>query len=178
MTNPYRLASTVVPSDYRLELAPDLEAATFTGSVEIDVEVTEPVAVGHRSTRSSSRCHPHRARRLGRGRLGAAGPRRDVRDGRPSPSTARCPSGRRRSRLTFAGVLNDLLVGFYLSTFEDADGITHRIATTHFESTDARRAFPCWDEPAFKATYEVTLDIPEHLAAYSNAAEVSSIAER
>ena len=65
-------------------------------------------------------------------------------------------------------------MGFYLSTYEDADGVSHRIATTHFEATDARRAFPCWDEPAFKATFEVTLDVPEHLQAYSNAAEVSS----
>ena len=43
MTNPYRLPSTIVPSAYRIRLTPDLEAATFTGSVEVDVEVAEPV---------------------------------------------------------------------------------------------------------------------------------------
>jgi len=46
--------------------------------------------------------------------------------------------------------------------------VKHTIATTQFENTDARRAFPCWDEPAFKATYQVNLTVPSHLAAYSN----------
>jgi len=72
------------------------------------------------------------------------------------------------SSFAFTGVLNDLLVGFYRSTFIDADGQTHSIATTQFEHSDARRAFPCWDEPAFKATYQVNLTVPSDLAAYSN----------
>ena len=41
------------------------------------------------------------------------------------------------------------------------------------EATDARRAFPCWDEPAHKATFGVTLVVPEDLMALSNAAEVA-----
>ena len=64
--------------------------------------------------------------------------------------------------------MNEQLVGFYRSTFVDDEGTTHVIATTQFEETDARRAFPCWDEPIFKATYQVNLTIPSHLAAYSN----------
>ena len=68
----------------------------------------------------------------------------------------------------FRGTLNDQLRGFYRSTFTDDAGATHTIATTQFESTDARRAFPCFDEPAFKATYTVTLVVPAGLSAYSN----------
>src|SRR5205085_4495391 len=59
--------------------------------------------------------------------------------------------------VTFAGILNDKLHGFYRSTFKDESGTERVIATTQFEATDARRAFPCWDEPDFKATFRVTL---------------------
>lgn len=48
--------------------------------------------------------------------------------------------------IAFKGVLNDNMVGFYRSSFKDDEGTTHYIATTQFEPTDARRAFPCWDE--------------------------------
>ena len=70
--------------------------------------------------------------------------------------------------IEFAGILNDKLHGFYRSAFTDDDGVTHAIATTQFEATDARRAFPCFDEPDRKAVFSVTLDVPEGLAAYSN----------
>src|SRR5262249_50057959 len=73
-------------------------------------------------------------------------------------------------RLTFTGILNDKLHGFYRSTFRDEDGVERVIATTQFEATDARRAFPCWDEPDFKASFKVTLIVDDGLTAISNAA--------
>ena len=73
----------------------------------------------------------------------------------------------------FTGILNDKLHGFYRSTFTDDDGVEQVIATTQFEATDARRAFPCWDEPDFKAVFGVTLVVAADLTAVSNAAEVS-----
>jgi puromycin-sensitive aminopeptidase len=172
-SNPYRLASTVIPSAYRLRMVPDLDAATFTGSVEIDVEVTEPVSTV--SLNAIELEVSPASVRSGQLETVSATP---VLDQTYETATftfdAPLPVGPATLALTFTGVLNDQLRGFYLSTFEGPDGKTHRIATTQFESTDARRAFPCWDEPAFKATYEVTLDIPEHLAAYSNTSEISS----
>ena len=68
-------------------------------------------------------------------------------------------------------MLNDQLHGFYRSTYTDDAGDTHTIATTQFESTDARRAFPCFDEPALKATFATTLLVDEGLLAVSNTAE-------
>jgi aminopeptidase N len=53
--------------------------------------------------------------------------------------------------ISFTGILNDKLRGFYRSTFVDDSGTTRTIATTQMQSTDCRRAFPCFDEPDFKA---------------------------
>ena len=74
----------------------------------------------------------------------------------------------------FTGVLNDLLHGFYRSVFTDDDGVEHTIATTQFESTHASRAFPCFDEPAFKASFGVTLVVPEDEFAVSNCPDIST----
>ena len=60
---------------------------------------------------------------------------------------------RRSLTIEFTGVLNDRLRGFYRSTFRDEAGVEHVIATTQMQATDCRRAFPCWDEPDFKAVF-------------------------
>ena len=70
--------------------------------------------------------------------------------------------------LTFRGTLNDKLRGFYRSSYKDEQGVVHTLAATQFEATDARRAFPCWDEPHFKAVFAVTLAIDPTLTAISN----------
>ena len=59
--------------------------------------------------------------------------------------------------IEFRGTLNDKLRGWYRSVYRDTDGNDHTIAATQMQSTDARRAFPCWDEPDFKAVFAVTL---------------------
>ena len=74
-------------------------------------------------------------------------------------------------------MLNDQLHGFYRSTFTDVDGVEQTVATTQFEATDARRAFPCWDEPDFKASFQVTMVIPDDLFVVSNTMEESRQAD-
>ena len=74
--------------------------------------------------------------------------------------------------ISFAGILNDKLRGFYRSTFNDEDGTEHTVATTQFESTNARRCFPCWDEPDRKAVFEVALAVPNGMLAVSAMAEI------
>ena len=69
---------------------------------------------------------------------------------------------------TFTGVLNDNMAGFYRSSYKDKDGRTKYIASTQMEPTDARRAFPCFDEPALKAHYTITLVADRGMTCLSN----------
>ena len=69
---------------------------------------------------------------------------------------------------TFTGSLNDKMAGFYRSSYKDKDGKTKYIASTQMEPTDARRAFPCFDEPALKAEYTITLVADKGLTCLSN----------
>ena len=166
--DPYRLPRTVLPSRYAIELTPDLDQATFAGSVAIDVDVAEPVDAiwlnaaelditaaaiedvsGQREILSDVALEAETERlRLGLGK--------------------ETPQGPYRLHLTFNGILNDKLHGFYRSVFQDDDGNERVIATTQFETTDARRAFPCFDEPEFKAVFGVTLVVPAGQFAVSN----------
>ena len=172
--NPYRLATTVVPRAYRLTMEPDLDAATFAGRVEIDLDLAE--ATSSISLNALDLEIEASAVRVGERRLTTSAPRVDAELETVTFDVADVvPPGAATLEISFRGVLNDQLHGFYRSTYEDADGTTHTIATTQFEATDARRAFPCWDDPAFKATFEVTLVVAAGLNAYSNSAEVSSV---
>ncbi|KAJ9085934.1 hypothetical protein DSO57_1009260 [Entomophthora muscae] len=58
--------------------------------------------------------------------------------------------------------------GFYRSSYIDQDGNKHHMTTTQFEPNDACKAFPCWDEPAAKATFDIVLKVPTGLVALSN----------
>lgn len=69
---------------------------------------------------------------------------------------------------TFTGTLNDKMAGFYRSSYKDKEGKTKYIASTQMEPTDARRAFPCFDEPALKAEYTITLVADKGLTCLSN----------
>ena len=168
-----RLPGGVVPRHYAIELEPDLEAATFAGSVAIDIEVTEPSGAIVLNAAELS---------IVSAQLDSTGDEAVELDFALDEESERLTLSRRdgggefaagpaRLDIAFTGVLNDQLHGFYRSTYTDATGATHTIATTQFESTDARRAFPCFDEPALKATFATTLVVNEGLLAVSNAAE-------
>jgi len=73
----------------------------------------------------------------------------------------------------FKGILNDRLLGFYKSEYKDNHGKTRYLATTQFEAADARRAFPCWDEPKAKATFDISLIVDRNLVAISNMSVIS-----
>ncbi|NNN01830.1 MAG: M1 family metallopeptidase [Acidimicrobiaceae bacterium] len=173
-SNPYRLTRDVTPSDYRIFITPDLKEATFAGRVEIDVDVH--VATSRMTLHAIDLA-------LGAATVTSGGTayrsNEIVNDETYETATfifdQALPTGSAVVEIAFTGVLNDLLVGFYRSTFVDSEGTTHTIATTQFEHSDARRAFPCWDEPSFKATYQVNLTVPTQLAAYSNSPVTSDI---
>ncbi|KAK1434223.1 hypothetical protein QVD17_11142 [Tagetes erecta] len=70
--------------------------------------------------------------------------------------------------INFTGLLNEHMKGFYKGTFVDG-GVRKNMAMTNFEPADARRCFPCWDEPALKATFKITVgNVPLELTALSN----------
>jgi puromycin-sensitive aminopeptidase len=167
----YRLPRTVVPSRYEITLEPDLTAATFRGRQTVDVEVAEPVdeIVLNAIELEIDEAWVETA---DGGRLDAS----VSYDGSTERATlalgAPLPAGQATLHTAFRGILNDKLHGFYRSTFTGADGASHVIATTQFEATDARRAFPCWDEPEAKASFQITLVVDDGLTALSNAAEV------
>ena len=168
----YRLPRSVIPDHYELRLEPDVETATFAGSVAVDVVVAEPTDVivlnaaeleidaAVLVTADGDRIEATAAEDQDREQLALR------------LATAAAP-GAARLEIDFRGILNDDLRGFYRSIYVDQDGVDKTIATTQFESTDARRAFPCWDEPDFKATFGVTLVVDDGLLAVSNAPEES-----
>ena len=79
------------------------------------------------------------------------------------------PGTRAQLDLDFTGELNDKMAGFYRSSYKDhASGTVKYLATTQMEPTDGRRAFPCFDEPALKATFDVTLIADKHFTCLSN----------
>lgn len=73
----------------------------------------------------------------------------------------------------FTGYLNDKMAGFYRSSYQGEDGSTKYIAVTQMEPTDARRAFPCFDEPALKAEFSVTLIADKNHTCLSNMDQAS-----
>ena len=163
----YRLPTEAVPAAYRLRFEPDLDAATFTGTVEIDVDVAAAID----------------ELLLNAVELEIDGATAVLADGTSVPAQvsddaevervrlrfgATLPAGPAMLRMGFSGILNDRLVGFYRSTFSDEAGERHTIATTQLCATDARRMFPCFDEPAMKATFELAVVLPPQLSAFSN----------
>ena len=73
--------------------------------------------------------------------------------------------------IDFVGCLNNQMAGFYRSHYKDTKGNDKIVASTQFEALDARRAFPCVDEPAAKATFLLTLVVPSKLECFSNMPE-------
>ena len=172
----YRLPRTAEPHLYRLVLQPDLAQATFSGTAAIELTLHEP---GREIVCNAQELAVADAELdLADGSTLAASVSLDPGDDRVTFSFDRTvPAGPATLRCRFDGILNDKLRGFYRSTFTDESGATHTIATTQMEATDARRAFPCWDEPDRKAVFDVTLVVQEGLAAFSNSPVVDERVE-
>ncbi len=171
LDNAYRLPRTIFPRRYDLRLTPDLDALEFTGveTIALDVvdevteivlnaveiEITSAVVEATAGSAPATIAYDEETQRV------------ILTTGSP------IPRGDAHLALEFRGVLNDRLAGFYRSTFTDIDGDTRTVAVTQFEATDARRAFPCFDEPDLKAVFAVTLIVPPDQLALSNTSEVS-----
>jgi puromycin-sensitive aminopeptidase len=163
----HRLPTTVTPERYEIRLTPDLTTWTFLGEEKVSVQIHEPV----REIVLNAAELEFRSVSL-KLQNGTVLPGRSQLDGENEQAKLcfpeALPVGRCELQIGFSGILNDKLHGFYRSTYKDSQGQEKPLASTQFESTDARRAFPCWDEPAFKAVFQVTLVVDEKLTAISN----------
>ncbi len=164
----YRLPTSVTPQRYELRLEPDLKDFTFKGDETVLVTVNQPIS---EVVLNALELEIDVATAEQKGRIVEA-TRIEMEPERERAHLhfreALAP-GEWKLKIAFRGILNDKLHGFYRSQYTDAAGKAHMAATTQFEATDARRAFPCWDEPALKAVYKVTLVIDGNLTAVSNA---------
>ena len=163
-----RLPTNAHPEHYSLHLTPDLKAATFTGDETIDVTLAEPSATVT----------------LNAAELAIFKVWVNLGDFTPNIQNAQIsfdkekdqatftfpkalPAGKTTLYITYAGILNDKLRGFYLSKTK-----TRSYAVTQFESTDARRAFPSFDEPALKATFDISLTVDKGDTVISNTNQI------
>jgi len=156
-----RLPRTAVPSHYDLTVTVDIPHARFEGVETIRVDVpastTRIVMNAADITFRETSIRDGGASQKAAVALNAGAQTATLTVPRP------VPAGAAEIRIAYSGVLNDKLRGFYLSKTA-----SRNYAVTQFESTDARRAFPCFDEPAYKATFSLTLVIDRGDVAISN----------
>lgn len=173
VTTATRLPETVVPEHYKLRLNPDIAGGTFAGEVSITVDVRQPVDVIDLNAAGLNVTAATITDETGTSFVGVATHNEDAQ--RVSISfQGTVGRGKRVLTLNYSGILDPKLRGFYKSTYKDADGNQQANVVTKFEPSDARRAFPCWDEPAFKAVFEMSLEIDAELTAISNAGIAST----
>jgi aminopeptidase N len=161
-----RLPTIATPEHYDLKFSVDVQGARFDGTETIHLQVHEATArivlnaaditfhdvtIGSGASTQTAKVELNAADQTAALTM-------------PKPLAA----GPADVHISYSGVLNDKLRGFYLSKTA-----ARNYAVTQFESTDARRAFPCFDEPAFKATFAVTLIIDRGDTAISNGTIVS-----
>jgi aminopeptidase N len=163
-----RLPATVTPVHYTLWFAPDFSTNTFAGTARIDVRSRARATT---FTLNAAELAIQSATVSAAGRTQTATVALDARAETATLSIPTAiPAGPATLDIRFTGILNDQLRGFYLST---ANG--KKYAVTQLEATDARRTFPGFDEPAFKATFDLSVTAPASAMAISNGAVVSDV---
>jgi aminopeptidase N len=176
-----RLPSGVRPEHYSLKITPDLKAATFVGSEAIDLVVDAPMnaitlnaaeitfgAVTAEESANTGVLLPAQDDKRKSGGNEATVTLDAAKEQATFTFARTLPVGRVRLEIEYKGILNDKLRGFYLSKTK-----VRSYGVTQFEATDARRAFPGFDEPASKATFDVTLVVDAGDTAISNTKIVS-----
>ena len=164
-----RLSGDVAPLRYAITLEPDLASGNFGGeeTIEVTVKRVSKAIVLHAVELALTDVE---VRVAGRPSI-AARVRLDARDETVTLELpVAIPVGAATIALHFHGRMSDRLRGLYLAH----DG-ERRFALTQFEDTDARRAFPCFDEPAMKARFQLTAIVPEGQPAISNTAPLRRV---
>ena len=161
-----RLPVSVIPDHYAITITPDLAAEKFSGQETIDVDIKEPIDT---ITFHSVDLDLHDVVVASGSKLLNPTVTLDAPNEMASLKFSQTvPPGKASIRISFNGSLGAQLRGLYLSKMP-----ARKYAVTQFESIDARRAFPCFDEPAMKATFDITLVVDNGDTAISNGAIAS-----
>ncbi|XP_041102581.1 endoplasmic reticulum aminopeptidase 2-like [Polyodon spathula] len=176
--NMLRLPDTIIPAHYHLLVHPNLTTLNFSASVRIEVDVKQSTdsiilhSKGLLITKATIEAE-----------TGASESRKplQVLEYPPHEQIALVSSdvllsgGKYFVCIDYAANLSDGFYGFYKSTYRSKDGETRVLASTHFEPTSARMAFPCFDEPVFKANYSVVIRRGDKHIALSNMPKVKTV---
>jgi len=163
-----RLPKTVVPENYAIRLKPDIQAFTFEGYEDITirtVEATKSLILNSAEIEVQTVTYKGQGQELTSG-VGIVYSEEDETVTFNFPEELKVGSG--TLSVTYTGKLNNKMKGFYRCKYFTPSGEERYGASTQFEPTFARLAFPCWDEPAVKATFDVTLVVPKDRVALSN----------
>jgi aminopeptidase N len=162
-TAPGRLPKSVVPLAYTLDLVPDLDHNRTRGHETVQLDFRQQVE----SLQFNSL-----GERLDHVRLDGRPVARVDTDDAAQLTTVTLgkmvKTGRHVLTLDYTGTIETRPFGLYLQQYRRPDGTTGRMLSSKFEATDARRMFPCWDEPAFRATLRLTMTIPANWSAVAN----------
>ena len=161
-----RLTKNVVPISYHIELKPDLENFTFSGIEHIALSILKPTKTITLHSKEVEIITADIEKSFAK-----------INYNKKSETATFTfskiiPKGKHKLSLVFKGILNDKMRGFYRSKYF-VNGKERHMATTQFEATDARKAFPCFDEPAHKAVFHVSLIVPKGKTAISNTLPIS-----
>jgi aminopeptidase N len=156
--------NNINPTHYKIHIAPDLQTFTFAGSTEIELDALQPV---NEITLNAKELAFWDCKVRINTQLVACPFSVDPGKEELSISLPEKMAGHIALIITYLGKINNKMAGFYRSKYR-AGGSDKYCAVTQFEESDARRAFPCFDHPAKKATFDVELVIDEGLVAISN----------
>jgi len=160
---PGHLPKNVVPLDYRIAIVPDVAKRTLRGTGSIDLrfdEATDTIqfnAIGMQFANVRLDGKPVKA-------VSIDAKREIV----TVTLAAKARPGRHVLNLAYDAKIESGPRGLFAQPFQKPDGSRDILLSTQFEATDARRMFPCWDEPAFRARFELTATVPAAWAAISN----------
>ena len=160
----------ISPKNYDVAFEPDFKNFTFLGKEKISVDIAKPT---NKLVLNSAEIKIKNCYVVSDGKTLKAKVTLDEKNEELTVTISEKIRGKADLFIDFIGILNDKLVGLYRSEYKDKQGKTKFMATTQFEAADARRAFPCWDEPEAKATFDVSVIAESNLTAISNMPVIS-----
>ena len=163
---PGKLPKDVVPIDYAVRIVPDIDKLTFAGTETVKLNVRRHV----RQLVLNALELKIEAASIDGNELPRSAIKIDTKNELLTLALpSELPTGEHTLALRFAGIINQQGQGlFYMRYQEQGTGARKIMLGSQFEATDARRFFPCWDEPVFRARFQLTAVLPENWLAVSN----------